>query len=257
MPLRGSVCFGEAVMHKASQTFLGSAMVEASDIEKNQKWIGATLGVGFMLNELKEAVSEALVVPLFCEHFKSDMKLTFPYLTLDWVSRWRAKANPDIIATLEAKAPEKNKPYYDNTIAFVKFAELDDLEVRGQFLRATTYRVLNLARIKLDAMPPRPVVLKVIGEIPHCGFVLKLPPEMSEASKELRNLFEKEILLVKRLDYPKFIESLPDTPGTAFNLAASGVVLSVEKKDVEFLDVFNLDPNAPPAEKGMNLEIVK
>jgi thiol-disulfide isomerase/thioredoxin len=188
------------------------------------------------------------------------MKLTFPYLTLDWVSRWRAKANPDIIATLEAmkaKAPEKNKPYYDNTIAFVKFAELDDLEVRGQFLRATTYRVLNLARIKLDAMPPRPVVLKVIGEIPHCGFVLKLPPEMSEASKELRNLFEKEILLVKRLDYPKFIESLPDTPGTAFNLAASGVVLSVEKKDVEFLDVFNLDPNAPPAEKGMNLEIVK
>jgi len=160
MPLRGSVCFGEAVMHKTSQTFLGSAMVEASEIEKNQKWIGATLGVGFMLNELKEALSEALVVPLFCEHFKPEMKLTFPYLTLDWVSRWRAKANPDLIHTLEAmkaKAPEKNKPYYDNTLAFVKFTELDDLEVRGQFLapqriESSTLRESNLMRCRSDLL---------------------------------------------------------------------------------------------------------
>jgi|GEM_PF-1261973 len=260
MPLRGSVCFGEAVMHKGSHTFLGSVMVEASDIEKSQKWIGATLGTGFMLNDLKEAVSEALVVPLFCEHFKSEMKLTFPYLTLDWVSRWRAKANPDLFVTLEAlkaKAPEKNKSYYDNTIAFVKFAELDDLEVRGQFLRATTYRILTLSRIRLEAMPLRPVVLKVVNEIPYCGFVLTLPPEVLEANKELRDLFEKRILFVKRLDYPKFIESLPDTPGAGFDLAASGVVLSVEKKDVEYLDVFNLDPNAPPTERQMNFEIVE
>lgn len=106
-------------------------------------------------------------------------------------------------------------------------------------------------------MPPRPVVLKVIGEIPHCGFVLKLPPEVLEASKELRDLFEKEILFVKRLDYPKFLESLPDTPGAGFNLAASGVVLSVEKKDVEYLDVFNLDLKTSPSKKQINFEVVR
>jgi len=106
-------------------------------------------------------------------------------------------------------------------------------------------------------MPLRPVVLKVTGEIPHCGFLLKLPPEVLAASKELKDLFEREILFVKRPDYPKFLDSLPDTSGTGFDLAASGVAVSVEKKDVEYLDVFNLDPNAPPAEKGMNLEIVK
>lgn len=260
MPLRGSICFGEAVMHKPSHTFLGSAIVEASDIEKNQRWIGATLGTGFMLNDVKEALSETLVVPLFCEHFKPEMKLTLPYLTLDWVGRWRAKANPDLIATLDAmkaKAPEKNKPYYDNTIAFVKYSDLDDFKARGQFLRATAYRVLNRARIILDAMPPRLVVLKIINEIPHCGFVLTFPPESLEANQELRDLVEKNILFVKRLDYPKFLESLPDASGTEFDLAASEVVLSIEKKDVEYLDIFDLDPNAPPTERQLNVKIVE
>ena len=58
MPLRGSVCFGEAVMDKSTNTFIGRAIVEANDIEKNQEWIGATLGSAFALSELKEALSE-------------------------------------------------------------------------------------------------------------------------------------------------------------------------------------------------------
>ena len=91
MPLRGSVCLGAAVLHKTANTFVGTALVEASEIEKNQRWIGATLGIGFMLNGVKEALGETLVVPLFCQHFKEEMKLTFPYLTLDWVSRWYAR----------------------------------------------------------------------------------------------------------------------------------------------------------------------
>jgi hypothetical protein len=260
MPLRGSVCFGKAVMHKATNTFLGPAVVEASETEKNQKWIGATLGESFVLNYVKEALSESLVVPLFCEHFKPEMKLTFPYLTLDWVSRWRAKGNPDVISTLEvmrAKAPEKNKAYYDNTIAFAKYVDLDDLQTRGQFLRATAYHVLNIRKVRLDAIPHRPVVLKVVNEIPHCGFILNFTPKILSASKELGDLLENNVLFVKRLDYPKFLASLPDTPGTGFNLSASGVVLSVEKKHVEYIDMFNLDPKAPPTKEQVNIEIVQ
>lgn len=233
MPLRGSVCFGEAVMNKTANTFIGTAIVEASAIEKNQKWIGATLGSGFMLNDVKEALSETLIVPLFCEHFKPEMNLTFPYLTLDWVSRWRARRNPDLISTLEKlrkKAPEKNKAYYDNTIDFASYVDLDDFQTRADFLRTTAYHVLDISKIKLDKMPPRPAILKVLGDIPHCGFILNLPEEILNASTELQELFEQKLLFVKGLDYPKFLESLPDTPGIGFDLAASGVVLGVEKK---------------------------
>ena len=65
------------------------------------------------------------------------------------------------------------------------------------------------------------------------------------------------MLFVKRLDYPKFLASVPNTPGTGFDLSASKVVLSVEKKHVEYLDVFNLDPKAPPTRKQINIEIVQ
>ena len=188
------------------------------------------------------------------------MKLTFPYLTLDWVGRWRAKGNPDVVSTLEAmraKAPEKDKAYYDNTIAFVKYADLDDFKNRADFLRTTAYHVLNLGRIKLDEMPLRPVVVKVVNEFPHCGFILKFPPEILSASKEPGKLTENNVLFVKRLDYPKFLASLPDTRGTGFDLSASGAVLSVEKKHVEYLDVFNLDPKAPSTKRQINVEIVR
>jgi hypothetical protein len=260
LPLRGSVCFGEAVMHKASNTFLGPALVEANEMEKNQNWIGATLGASFMLNELKEALSEALVVPLFCEHFKPEMKTSLPYLTLDWVGRWRLKANPDVITMLEsmkAKAPEKNKVYYDNTISFVTFRDLDDLQIRGQFLHATTYRVVNLSKIRLDAAPHCPVVLKVVNEIPHCGFILKFPPDVLRANTPLRELVESNVLFVKRLDYPKFVANLSDAPGSGFDLSKSGVVWSVEKKHVEYLDLFNLDPKEPPTKSLVNMKIVR
>ena len=127
----------------------------------------------------------------------------------------------------------------------------------GQFLRATAYHVLNLAKVRLDQIPHRPVVLKVVNEIPHCGFILNFRPRISSASTELRKLIENHVLFVKRLDYPKFLAGLPDTPGTEFDLSASGVVMSVEKKHVEYLDVFNLDPRAPPTKEQINIEIVQ
>ena len=260
MPLRGSVSFGEAVMHKATNTFIGKALVEAAEIEKNQMWIGATLGETFMLNDLKDALSEALIVPLFCEHFKPEMKITFPYLTLDWVGRWRAQGNSDVISVLEAmrsKAPEKNKSYYDNTIAFVKFRDLDDLRIRGQFLHATAYHVTNIGRLPLHAWPHRPVILKVFNQIPRCGFLLTFSSEILDMSKELADLVENNLLFVKRLDYSLYLESLPDTPGAGFDLSASGVVLMVEKKHVEYLDVFELDAKATPSRGQVNLKFVE
>jgi hypothetical protein len=261
MPLRGSVCLGPAVMNKTANTFVGLALVEASEIEKNQRWIGATLGSGFMLNAAKDTLSETLVVPLFCEHLKKEMKVTFPYLTLDWVRRWRVRQQSDLVSVLKDlkdRAPLKNKIYYDNTIDFVRYVDLDSPEARAAFLHAKGYRVRNLLKVKLDALDPRqPIVLKVKDDSPHSGHILNLPTEVLDASPGLRELFDTNILFVKRLDYPTFVASLPTEPGVGFNLAASGVVLQVAKANVEYVDVFNLDPSEERDEGDVSVAVIE
>jgi hypothetical protein len=261
MPLRGSVCLGPAVMNKAANTFVGLALVEASEIEKNQRWIGATLGSGFMLNAAKETLSAGLVVPLFCEHIKKETTVAFPYLTLDWVRRWRARQSSDLVSVLrdlKERAPLKNKIYYDNTIDFVSYVELDSLEARDAFLRAKCYRVKNLSKVKLDALEARqPIVLKVKDEIPHSGHILNLPTEVIDASPGLRELFDQNILFVKRLDWSTFIASLPEGPGVGFDLATSGVVLQVAKANVEYIDIFNLDPTEEREEMAVGVAVIE
>lgn len=261
MPLRGSISYGSAVMNKTTNTFIGRSIVEANAIEKGQRWVGATLGIGFMLNSVREALSETLVVPLYCQHFKPEMPLTFPYLTLDWVNRWKARKNPDLVSvlnTLKEKAPDKNKVYYDNTLDFISYVDFDPFEARAVFLRATTYHVRNLGNVYLDKLPPdHPVILKLTGEVPLCGHIINFPEDVLAASAELRQLLERNILFVRRMDYAKFLASLPNAPGVEFDLATSGVVLQVERQNVEFIDIFNYDPKEEPTDRSINYEVIE
>jgi hypothetical protein len=242
MPLRGSICFGEAVMNKTTNTFIGGAIVEASDIEKNQKWVGATLGAAFLLPELRDAVSEALIVPLFCDHYKDEMPSMSPYLTLDWVTRWKTKNYPDLVSTLEAlreKAPEKNKAYYDNTIKFAHYTTLDDFPTREAFLRSKGYRITDVSRVNLRALHLHPLILKLTGEVPHSGFILTFPEEV--LTDELRKLFDKTILFVDRVDHDRMIEYFSDLGKKELRLNEAGFIYRVEKENVEYVDVFHYD----------------
>jgi hypothetical protein len=244
MPLRGSICFGEAVMHKTTNTFIGKAIVEANDIEKNQRWIGATLGKAFVLQELKCAVSEMLVVPLYCEHYKEEMKPFDSYLTLDWMARWKEKNYPDIVPVLENmkdKAPEKNKIYYDNTINFVSHASQFDLQTRGVFLKANSSRIEGVGRVNVNDLHGRLLILKAATEIPHSGFILAFSDEILQSNEELRNLLSNNFLFVKFLDRNRMIEFLSKMGKKKLDLADAGFFYTVEKKHVEYLDIFHYD----------------
>lgn len=244
MPLRGSVCFGEAIMNQATHTFIGEAVAEASDIEKNQKWIGATLGTAFALQELKNALSETLVVPLYCEHFKEEMKLSYPYLTLDWVTRWKERNYLDLISVLEKmkeKAPARNKVYYDNTINFVHYASLDDFQARAVFLRAKSYRIKDVGNVDVGYLHMRLLILKVVNEIPHSGFIFTFSEQILKSSKELRNLLSNNFLFVRRLDRDRMIKFSSETGKKKLNLRDAGFIYQVEKKYVEYLDIFHYD----------------
>ncbi len=245
LPLRGSISAGEAVMHKASQTFLGSALVEASDIEKNQMWIGATLGEGFVVRDLKDALSETQVVPLYCDHFKPTMPISFPYLTLDWPERWGPNKE-GLVRMLEGMrqgAPPKNLPYYDNTLEFLRYRELDSPQARALYLRAPVFRVVNLRKVNLDGLRNRPIILKVRGEIPRSGYLVRLPTRVLKTNRKLRRFCANHLLFVRRLDWAAFLHHIGSAVNV-HNLLESAFVSCSDVSAVEYIDAFNLDPDA-------------
>lgn len=144
IPLRGSINFGEGIMHKPTNTFLGKGLTEAAQLEKEQKWVGASFCNSFIINEIREDINEKLIVPSYCNHLKKGVDSATPYLTLDWIARWQSKGNPDLETTLRnlmSNAPNKNKEYYQNTIDFIKFSEQHDTKNRALFLHSKYYRL--------------------------------------------------------------------------------------------------------------------
>jgi hypothetical protein len=240
LPLRGAVTFGEAVMHKPTRTYIGKAIVEANEIEKNQRWIGVTLGRSFGSPDFKEALSESLVVPLFAEHFKTEMPLTYPYLTLDWVTRWNALGYPDPITILEelrAAAPEQNRVYWDNTISFVGVVPQEDLIERRKFLRATGYlRLTDIVNLDVRPIHMRPIILKVQSEPPRPGFTFTFPEPFTRGNRALRKVLKSSILFIKRRDEQRLLDFVREIGKREIDLGAAGFIYFVPRKHVEYID---------------------
>jgi hypothetical protein len=241
LPLRGAITFGEAVMHRPSRTYIGKAIVEANEIEKNQRWVGVTLGRSFGSPDFKEALSESLVVPLFAEHFKLEMPLTYPYLTLDWVTRWNALGYPDAVALLEelrAVAPEQNRIYWDNTISFVGIAPREDLFERRKFLRASGYlRLTDIVDLDVRPIHMRPIVLKVQSEPPRPGFTFTFPEPFTRRNRRLRNVLKTNILFIKRQDEQRLLDYVHDLGKREIDLGSADFIYFLARKNVEYIDV--------------------
>ena len=117
MPLRGAVSVGQAVLNKTTNVFLGPAIVEASDVEKAQSWIG----VSFAPSAAKQlqGFDPRLVLP-YARHRKDGTAHLVEGAVLDWPRYWRKNLPKDIITTLHSLDPH---PYIENTINFVRFSE--------------------------------------------------------------------------------------------------------------------------------------
>lgn len=200
LPLRGSLSFGLGTMHKASNTYIGEALIEAHSLEKMQKWLGASLGNSFLMPELREALNEKLVVPAFCSHFKKELDQAFPYLSIDWITRWKENKYPDLETTLNKlmeAAPEKNKEYYQNTIDFINFAESQDGKRRAQFIRSKFYRCNDAALFDSQNCHMVTAIIKTkSGQFIDCVIVAFDPEIMPH---ELKQFFDSNIVFI-RLD---------------------------------------------------------
>ncbi len=53
LPLRGTITYGDLILDKPTNTFIGEPIIEAHNIEVNQDWIGVSFGKSVSANEAR------------------------------------------------------------------------------------------------------------------------------------------------------------------------------------------------------------
>ena len=127
IPLRGAIARGSAIMDEKRKIFLGKPIVEAARAESAQNW----LGIGLTKTCKKVTVSEAWLLLPYEKHIKDKYankgEKLFTNCVLDWPKYWRNTQNEDVIALIEKMNDNQAYySYYDNTIAFIKYSEMNN-----------------------------------------------------------------------------------------------------------------------------------
>ncbi len=250
MPLRGSINFGEGIMHKPTMTYIGTAITEAAKNEKEQKWIGASFCNSFLINEIREDLNEKLIVPSYCKHLKHGLESALPYLTLDWVDRWKSKGNPDLEVTLKKmmeSAPEKNKEYYQNTINFIKFSEHHDSKSRALFLHSSYYR-LDAKDFDSNLYENRFVIVKTNNSNEKTkdgkfinGRIFSFNEETLLKNPGLPEACANNIFIIKWEDTKKVDDILQSNDVCRFNEIFL-LIQVIEKDKISYIDFIVSDP---------------
>lgn len=198
IPLRGSLSCGIGIMHKATNTYIGSPLSEANELEKSQKWIGASLGDSFHRRELLEVLNEKTIVPAFCNHLKYDLADAIPYLTVDWITRWKSKQYPDlkkILTKMMVSAPDRNKEYYQNTIDFINFTDTQDNKRRAQFLRSKFYRCNDVTKFDSQNCHMATAIIRAKNGQFFDGVIVSFSPDIMQQG--LKEFFDNNIVFIR------------------------------------------------------------
>ena len=122
LPLRGAVAAGQAVMHPASGTFIGTPIVEAAKLEQAQDWLGVSLGTSMLAADVSHEFDPTLVVPYRVPLKRGRIKVPSG-LALDWPHRYRTRYGTDPIANIQQinRSPA-HSVYYENAVKFAAFS---------------------------------------------------------------------------------------------------------------------------------------
>jgi hypothetical protein len=122
LPVRGAIALGEAIMDKASRTYLGQPLVEAARAEKAQQWIGLSFCPSF--DGRRDVPFSADLVRPYTKQRKPDHGDRLVGLALDWPRAWRKDYKGSAVPILERLAARGKVPdYYQCTIEFVKHSD--------------------------------------------------------------------------------------------------------------------------------------
>lgn len=122
--LRGAIAAGNLILHKRSNTFLGTELVEAARLEKAQEWLGVTLG-NSVCSEAMRIPFEPHLVRIADAPMKTGTKQLLSGLVLDWPRRWRELHSTTAIEAINSIRDPNFSKYYDNACSFARISDSD------------------------------------------------------------------------------------------------------------------------------------
>lgn len=122
LPVRGAIALGQAIMDKATRTYLGQPLVEAARGEKAQQWIGLAFCPSF--DNRRDVPFSADLVRPYAEHRKPGYSGTVLTLVVDWPRAWRKEYKESAVPLLERLARRgRVTEYYRCTMEFVRHSD--------------------------------------------------------------------------------------------------------------------------------------
>jgi hypothetical protein len=121
VPMRGAVALGDAVMHRPSNTFIGTPIVEAARAEALQRWIGLCLCHSATWPHFLAEVTPQSIIEYNIPVKEGAAEFVSP-VAVDWPRRWRdlrIESASDKLAEMNLATPH---PYYQAAQHFVDFS---------------------------------------------------------------------------------------------------------------------------------------
>jgi hypothetical protein len=122
VPLRGAISLGEAVMHKASNTYIGEPLIEAAGLEKGQNWVGLALGESATWPPFIAELDGPSIIEYPAPMKEKYAKYASP-VVVDWPRIWRDSQKDSAGEYLSRINKDKEHAlYYENAGQFVDYS---------------------------------------------------------------------------------------------------------------------------------------
>ncbi len=120
VPIRGAIALGEAVMDRASGTYIGMPIVEAASCEKIQEWLGVVFADSATWPQFMAEVHPNQVIE-YDIPAKPGKETELPPVALDWPRRWEEIHGYPASKKIEELIAKEPHPKLQNTLKFVNF----------------------------------------------------------------------------------------------------------------------------------------
>jgi len=122
VPLRGAISLGEAVMHKATSTYIGKPLIEAYKLEKGQNWVGLVLGVSATWPPFIAELDGPSIIEYLAPMKEKYAKHASP-VVVDWPRIWRDSQTDNAKDYLcRLNTDKEHAQYYENAQKFVDYS---------------------------------------------------------------------------------------------------------------------------------------
>lgn len=132
LPLRGAISHGSAILNKDKGIFLGSPIIEAARVERQQNWIGVSFSPSCTEPSFQLPLHPNLFLQNYVTHYKSvdGFNKYISLMTLDWPKRAREmKLEAEIarqLLILKTNAPIDKQEYYEQALSFLNHSKNND-----------------------------------------------------------------------------------------------------------------------------------